>query len=711
MSDQVTIKAVGDWELEVRAIPFGKDRDNQVFTQYTDYMLDAFKSPLIVYQHGFANRNAYEKRPVVIGKTLGVDKRADGVYVRILLDKTKEYAQRVWEAAKNGLAAASSGSVYHLARMMRNGIEQMYDKAASGEITVWPFAELSLWDMSPDNVQPASHQAIAYPVLKALYEDAGLDFPNLREPEANGGAGADPATAVREGGGNEPALKPTDQPHRKETMSDKVITAADLDAAKAQGRAELEAELKAERERQAEIEQARQEAAEAVKAEYEAKLKEAEEAATKSRRLSEKNVNINHMPELGKYDHLSPEDQAVLVGVLNAEDGQGRKFNRASEHAVKALAYKIDEATKSNDNETRRLGVVGSQAMKAAGIKADEIQQQDLTSYGDEWVGVAYSQALWESIRAGTFVAANLPSIEVPAGHESINIPLESGDPTFYKVAEATDTASSGWPNATITSSQMGTDKKSLTLSKMGARVLWSGELEEDSLIPFVGQLRAQLSKAGAEQLEHAIIDGDTASGASANINDIAGTPAATDLFLMFNGFRKSPLVTTTANSRDAGVLTAEDFLETVKLMGTAGLNAFDKSKVWFIVDPSTYWKALELEEVKSRDVFVQPTIEGGELRGIYGYQLRPSFFMHYKDSDRLANSSGKVDVDTVSNNSTGAILAVRWDQWLLGYRRRMTMETTRIARADSTEIVALARLGLAQRDTEASAISYNVTV
>jgi hypothetical protein len=40
-----------------------------------------------------------------------------------------------------------------------------------------------------------------------------------------------------------------------------------------------------------------------------------------------------------------------------------------------------------------------------------------------------------------------------------------------------------------------------------------------------------------------------------------------------------------------------------------------------------------------------------------------------------------------------------------------MTIETTRVAAADATEIVALMRFGLTQRDTEASAISYNITV
>jgi hypothetical protein len=38
-----------------------------------------------------------------------------------------------------------------------------------------------------------------------------------------------------------------------------------------------------------------------------------------------------------------------------------------------------------------------------------------------------------------------------------------------------------------------------------------------------------------------------------------------------------------------------------------------------------------------------------------------------------------------------------------------MTLETTRIANADSWEIVALVRWGMTNRDNEASAVTYNV--
>jgi hypothetical protein len=541
-------------------------------------------------------------------------------------------------------------------------------------------------------------------VTKTVYEQAKILWPDGLELE--------PEAILEEDAAQE------EKPHKKIIrgikMSDKDYTKADVDREKEKAAeearkallAEQEAEKKAAAEKQAEIDEAVKAAKEELEAEHKAALEKKEEEAKKSRRLPDKPdaPYKADFAEIWKYDNLSPEDQAVMVGILQAAKVDGTSRKGASENALKALAIKLDE-------DKTPYFVQARNAMKYAGIKSDEIQQQDLTSYGDEWVGVAYSNALWEAIRAATFVADKLPKIEVPPGHESIVIPLESGDPTFYKVSEATDTGTSGWPNATITSSQMGTAQKTLSLVKMGARVLWSGELEEDSLIPFVAQLRMQLQKGGAEQLEHAIIDGDTATTASTNINDIGGTPGGSEMYLLFNGFRKSCLVTTTANSRSGGAITDVDFLETLKLMGTAGLNGADVTKVAFIQDGNVRWKTLEIATVKTRDVFSSPTIENGALNGIWGYPVYTSYQMHRTSSVRKANTDGKVDETTTTNNTTGSILAVRWDQWMLGYRRRMTMETTRIARADTTEIVALARLGLVQRDTEASAISYGLSV
>jgi len=425
--------------------------------------------------------------------------------------------------------------------------------------------------------------------------------------------------------------------------------------------------------------------------------------------------------DTAKYDGLDVEDMAFMCGVLDQARRQQKSEFGVSQSALKALAIKICEYKGDTEEEIKR-GNEARRDLKAANLdpadvlhstKANELDYSTQSGFGDEWVGVEYSRRLWPRIRVGSEIVARIPSVEVPGGSESMVIPLEAADPTWFKIAQTTATnATTLRPDATVPTSKLATDQKSLTVAKMGARVIYSQELEEDSLIPWASQLRQQLETSGAENLEATVIDGDTAAGATTNINDIGGTPAATDLFLLFNGFRKSPLITTTANSRSAsGGLVDTDFLATIKLMGPAGLNALDKTKVAFIVDLNVGWKVLELASVKTKDVFTNATIENGVLVSIWGYPVYTSGFMHFQSVDRKANTAGKVDRTTPSNNTTGAILAVRFDQWLLGYKRRMTMKIQDIPDSDAFQIIATARVGLAQRDTESSAETYNVGV
>lgn len=198
----VAVKAVGDWEIEIKAVPYGTDEEQQTFDFNTDYMEDTFSSPAILYHHGIkpgtkaqgvrglVTGESLESKPMVIGKSIGVEKRADGVYIRAILDKTVEYARRVWDAAKRGLAVASSDSIMHLARLdIGGGKSIMYEKDRPGRISVWPLAGVSLWDSGNGNFNPASRNAYALPAMKAIYREAGLDFPEIEN--TTGGVQAD----------------------------------------------------------------------------------------------------------------------------------------------------------------------------------------------------------------------------------------------------------------------------------------------------------------------------------------------------------------------------------------------------------------------------------------------------------------------------------------------------------------------------------------
>lgn len=488
---------------------------------------------------------------------------------------------------------------------------------------------------------------------------------------------------------------------------------------------------KADEEEKAEQEKAEQEKIDAaVKAE---KVKWEAEAA-KSRRLpmgdgAPAAPAQTQFAETYKYDHLSPGDLGLAIEFMHNTQYQKDGIAPPSA-AFKALAIKLIE-DKRDFGDPAKLGPVYSlTAMKAAGLPVDKDAYKENgsafkaatdpmytggTTDGGNWVHTSYARELWQALRSPTSIVGKIPEQVIPDGYKSVTIPIEGTDLTWYTASEASSSDSTlKVPAATVAATQITTPtNKELTIAKMGARGLYSGEMTEDSILAFAPQLRKQLEISGAEQLEHAVIDGDSTTTAQTNINDIGNlsTVTAGTLFLMLDGFRKLALVTNTANSRAGGALSEDDYLDTMWLMGTAGLAGADLTKCAFIVDPNVYRSSLKLASLKTQDVWANATMESGILTKIWGYDLFPSWYMHYKSTVRKANSAGKVDQTTVGNNLYGAILGVRWDQWRFGYKRQMTVETTRIANADAWEVVAWARVGLAYRDTEASSVSYGITV
>jgi len=491
------------------------------------------------------------------------------------------------------------------------------------------------------------------------------------------------------------------------------------------GKLLAKADADAEEERKLETEKQIQEA---IKAEH-----EKWEAAAR-RPESGDSPYVRQFSDEAKYDDLNDSELSAYIEASKAFKRQGVDVNIPAA-AYKALSRRIgkldaDKATNEQAaktinyikntfrNETKSNIEPNTQAIEAAIKAATDPMYTGGSLIGSDWVGTLYSTDIWESIRGENLVTSRVPSEVVPDGYSSKTWPLESTDMTWYKVAEASASDSTlKVPAATVAASQMATANKNITMTKLGARVLFTEELNEDSLIRFAPQLRNQMAKSGADTLESAIIDGDSDLSSSNNINDIAGTPAATDYFLVWDGFRKVALMLNSGlNARNAnGGLIADDYIDTLKLMGAAGIAGSDPRQVAFIVDFNTHFANLKLPEAKTRDVFSNATFENGFLKRAWGYEVIPAFNMHKVSTgagyERKVNTAGKVDQDTASNNTTGAILAVRFDQWKMPFKRRMTMEVTRIANADSWEIVSFMRLGLGYRDLEASAITYNVGV
>lgn len=684
----VTVKAgAEDWTLDVLGVPFGgpfagKDRDKQYFDASTKIYQEFYKTIPAVYAHGADPNGKMAETPAIIGTAKYSHQAVDGHWYKVFLDKTSEYARRIWEAAKNNMARASSGSVAHMVRALKNG-----------HILEWPVAEMTLVDLGTSNLQPANPYAVALPVVKAHYERANLIWNEQSEP-GNGGSTQGTEFNKIVSVGIKGVLK-MEQSDVEKLIADGIAAArkADAEAAKAKADADRVAALEAEN----------------------VSLKA---AAAKGNRLPTRAPHVTQFGFTRAYESLSAADAAFAAQVLFAAKAKGG--NGPSDNLLRALGVKVAE-------DQSVAGVEGRRTMKAHGVepsdfldatKANELDYSTQANYGDEFVPSVWGSTIWEVVRAQPFVAGRLPSQAFEGPGDTFPIPLESTDPTVYLIGQATDlNATTGRPDATIGDSKVGTASKNMTLAKLGARVPFTGEMVEDSIIPWVGQVRTQTEKAFAEQFEHVLIDGDTATGATTNINHIGGMPTSTgtkrDAFLAFDGFRKLALVTNTANSLDAaGALTDGLFLQIVQLMGAAGLNAMDPTKVSFIMDLNLWYRASQLAAVKTQDVFgANATLINGLLTRIYNYEVIPGAFMHFKSTTnpRKANTAGKVDQTTQANNTKSACLAVRWDQWLLGYKRRGVIKLQDIPDSDAQQLIMTMRGGLVYRDNEASAIAYDI--
>lgn len=182
------VKVAGDWELDVNPVPFGSmksaDSDGQWFDPMTDIMAEAFSTPLVTYQHGIEpGGRSMSQTPVIVGNSVAgsLKKKSDGWHVRVLLDKSKDVAKGIMQAAYKGAVAVSSDSISHLARLDVGGKLIQYEKNRPGRIAVWPLAGFSLWDMGNGNFRPANRAAVALPAMKAMYREAGLVFPELKD--------------------------------------------------------------------------------------------------------------------------------------------------------------------------------------------------------------------------------------------------------------------------------------------------------------------------------------------------------------------------------------------------------------------------------------------------------------------------------------------------------------------------------------------------
>lgn len=379
------------------------------------------------------------------------------------------------------------------------------------------------------------------------------------------------------------------------------------------------------------------------------------------------------------FDRLEAMD--LLHGYMLLRSG--KSFHGVSEQYANALSDKV-----------RKSGL--------SGLKADELSYSTQSGFGDEWVPDMWSAQIWHKARVDNVLLPLFRAVEMPSN--PFELPIEGADPTVYFVPETKNEAelTLGSGN-TVPDSKIGSGKVQLAAKKLALRVGFSAELVEDAIIPVLNIYREQAVRAIADSIDFVLLNGDTESGGTGNINSDHTTPAATARYMAFDGLRKLPLVTTTANKVDMSnaAPTLAKLRETRFTMDAR--YAVRPSDLAWIVDGGTYAKMLSISEFLTMDkAGALATALTGQIGFADGAPVLVSAEMPLTEAD------GKVGGGT---NNRGTALCVYRPGWIVGYRRKIAVSVDYLPYYDSYQLTATVRLALVNFDGEVASALYNIAV
>ncbi len=251
------------------------------------------------------------------------------------------------------------------------------------------------------------------------------------------------------------------------------------------------------------------------------------------------------------------------------------------------------------------------------------------------------------------------------------------------------------------------TDKVTLTQKKYEFSVDVSDEeFRFVNVLDIVATIQKKLARSAAETQEALILNGDTETGATWNINSDDEAPAADNYFLGANGLRKSAF----ANSGTVDIGTM-DFADFISMMSKLGKNATTPQDCIWLFEQSTLTKALGITEfLQAYTNGKSSTVFTGALSNILGYDVLSAYDFPKTEAD------GKVSFDTPANNVKWGCMFLNTNAVQYWYNGDYNIEVYRIP-WQGWQILGYYYMGLATNEKKAGetdnmiALGYNVTL
>lgn len=334
--------------------------------------------------------------------------------------------------------------------------------------------------------------------------------------------------------------------------------------------------------------------------------------------------------------------------------------------------------------EMFRAGQFSSPAAYERAVRAMDTAE---SGYGQQLIGAQYVGDLWTGAQASARVFSQLNSFAMTNG--TAYLPVEADLPELLYVSESTGSNATDYATTKTGSNRVQVDAKKFVMHQM-----WSGEIEEDSIIPFVPFLRAQASRALGHGMDSLVLNGDTTNAATGNINLDDADPADTKNYLAFDGIRHAGLVDNTNNRADIdGAISLTAFRRQKGRMLSALYkhdwgHPNDPNDLLYVTDPETCDAIAAMDEVLTVDKFGPgATVLTGQQARVLGHPLLSSIDVSKTEAD------GKVST-TAANNTKGQVVTFNKRGCVVGNRRNVKVETERIPSTDQTRIVYSLRTG-----------------
>jgi len=402
-----------------------------------------------------------------------------------------------------------------------------------------------------------------------------------------------------------------------------------------------------------------------------AAVKDAHSRQTIRNEEIEKIQKTRGIPQGGFYLSGNAGHGVIDIAKSIKDVPENRREVMQMRHDVNDAAYLLLMMNGKNDMGRSMREFIRKSAKMADLRKADPAMDTTDTA---NWVPTGMSGTLIDMVRYNLLVADLFPEITMPTN--PYDPPVLTGSATGYLVSESTDMDGVAPTGSTVTDG-----KATLTAQKIAAMITVSEELTEDSIIPVLPLIRTEIARTLAEELENAIVNGDTtAIHANADVDPgetWASASGISDSRYAFDGLRKK-LIENSLRT-DASANTVEVYSKMIADCAQYGANV--DRLVWIASSLSKHMLRVILS-TKDQYTTNQVVVKGeiGKLIGapvVVTGKLRQDM-----------NTAGIYDPSSPKDNKSALILVNR-DSFMLGSRRIITIKSDTDIKTDQQIIVA----------------------